>query len=471
MFVSRNKAFFGLFIIATWFSSISNLKAGPLIARNSSRCLDIGGASQDPGARLVQWDCASVANQDFDWIDAGAGFASIKLKHSGQCLEANANPGDSAFQRPCDQDDSQKWEPLGKDGGYHLRNKASGLCLDIWGWETNNGTKVSSAVCHFGSNQTFMFLDDPQMLRLARNYAPLIQLHPEEDFFPSSVEYFAAHTDVHCQGQKVRESVLDAVYLPYSPQDCFVQTQDAMNGIYDVQGFMRGQDPRRDIPPVYASVYSPSFGVVHIQYAMFYPYNYGKDVCFSLAPAGYCLSKRVAMGNHLGDWESITLRLEGGRVTAIRMGAHGQRKNYGPHEVEWRGDHPVVYSAKGSHGLYPRSGDYTYRSLPTGDKLVDIARSGIEWQSAEALVLLNNRENWMNYRGHWGTERRGKNACQLTPLNVINSLRKVWNPLGSLFGARLETTEEICGRLGLNDEYQIGEGPWWQSFDQDRWGF
>lgn len=454
--------------------STSPAYAGQIMAQHSNRCIDILGVAGHDGAELGQWDCAQALNQDFTLSDVGEGYLTIQAKHSGKCLEVpgfNLEGGTTITQYSCVGSDNQKWKLVPNGAGFLIQNKHSDLCLDVWAWERGNGARLAQSGCHGGANQTFMVVRDEELKALARQYAPEVRLHRDERFFPSSVEQYAAGTHVVCRGQVVADSLLDARNLPGNADECFVESRERLSGPYDLKPFLFGEDVRHQTPPLYASVYLSRFGVINIQYAMFYPYNEGKSVCFSLAPAGYCLTNRHMMGNHLGDWESFTLQIENGVPTQVRLGAHGKRRTLSAGQLQWRGSHPIVYAAKGSHGLYEGEGSHVYQKIPTGDKLIDVTEDGSEWRSWQNLQIISGREGWMNYRGRFGNSRLGKNACQLTPLSVLNSLGKVWNPFGGLFGARLESTEEICQRLGLNENYQLDYGPWWQSFDQDRHDF
>lgn len=59
--------------------------------------------------------------------------------------------------------------------------------------------------------------------------------------------------------------------------------------------------------------------VFTVTYWMFYPYNYGKDVCtinlgyylgrmYKPAVNGTCFGEEVAMGKHVGDWEHVSIQ-------------------------------------------------------------------------------------------------------------------------------------------------------------------
>lgn len=101
------------------------------------------------------------------------------------------------------------------------------------------------------------------------------------------------------------------------------------------------------------------------------------------------------MGNHIGDWEHMSLSFSGKNVpdklflsvhdTGVYYSYDNLRKYFkfeykvarkGVHQVpkfpeilRTQGEHPVVFSAKGSHGLWAAAGEFDFIRVP---KLRDI---------------------------------------------------------------------------------------------------
>lgn len=53
-----------------------------------------------------------------------------------------------------------------------------------------------------------------------------------------------------------------------------------------------------------------------VTYWIFYPYNQGKEICFigkipTFTIFNACLGKRIFIGDHLGDWEHVSLYFKG----------------------------------------------------------------------------------------------------------------------------------------------------------------
>ena len=57
-------------------------------------------------------------------------------------------------------------------------------------------------------------------------------------------------------------------------------------------------------------------------YWTFYPYNRGKNVCIGAAGSGRCFGGCTVMGNHVADWEHVTVRLVNNRPSKMYIGAH-----------------------------------------------------------------------------------------------------------------------------------------------------
>lgn len=197
----------------------------------------------------------------------------------------------------------------------------------------------------------------------------------------------------------------------------------------DNQDWFRGDREaflRNEIPVYTLAIPRPRLGVIDVTYFRFHAYNKGKDVCVGLyktshhSPTPRCIGGRHrTLGNHLGDWESTTVRLDWKTLdpTGYYYAAHhfGNAYNIDEIEVVEGTKHHVVYSALDSHGAWYRPGNHTYMTLPNREKLIDItvANNGYEWdtwKNIELVVwdgktLFDNEWSWMNFRGRWGNRR------------------------------------------------------------------
>jgi hypothetical protein len=181
-------------------------------------------------------------------------------------------------------------------------------------------------------------VQDPRYEALVQ-YAPRVWMHPEEEYFPSSVE-FALPSMTRFLGGDGNYWVGSTVPLN-SPSD-------------DSLPFFKGDLANA---PVYAYYADKGNDVVDLVYFFYYPYNRGKEAVDTI------------WGNHVGDWEHITVRLMRGpdeSLTPLQvyLSAHSFGGAYDWAEVEhFEATHPVVYSAKGSHGVWSAAGDHVYMSI------------------------------------------------------------------------------------------------------------
>ncbi|WP_410571281.1 glycoside hydrolase family 27 protein [Amycolatopsis sp. cmx-4-61] len=110
----------------------------------SGRCLDVDNASTASGAGTLIWDCQTAANQLWTTWDNG----EIRV-FGDKCLDGTTS-GARVSSRSCTGQSNQKWT-LGSDGT--VRNVQSGLCLDVEGAATANGTHAILWSCNGQANQ------------------------------------------------------------------------------------------------------------------------------------------------------------------------------------------------------------------------------------------------------------------------------------------------------------------------------
>ncbi len=171
------------------------------------------------------------------------------------------------------------------------------------------------------------------------------------------------------------------------------------------------RNPRAPSPVLYYG-FQPTATFLILHYWFFYAFNdWG--------------SGHDGHNDHEGDWESIHLFLEPKpphRIRWLAFAAHGrsnlERADSG--DVEWFGDHPVVYVACGSHASYFRPGIYTRQDWALGDGGIAVGPPGGHLHGWPRIPL-NKRPSvyrrwrlqdlqqckWAwHFRGFWGTRFR-----------------------------------------------------------------
>jgi endo-1,4-beta-xylanase len=126
-------------------STTPNPGGNRLRNEGSGRCLDVSQASSANGAPMQIWDCHNNANQQFTQNGTA-------LQVMGKCLDAppNAAPGTRLQIWDCNGGANQQWA---LNGNGTISSAQTGLCLDVNGAATTNGSAVIVWNCHGGTNQ------------------------------------------------------------------------------------------------------------------------------------------------------------------------------------------------------------------------------------------------------------------------------------------------------------------------------
>lgn len=134
----------------------------------------------------------------------------------------------------------------------------------------------------------------------------------------------------------------------------------------------RGHKPDADgysAAPAVLVVVDKGSGIVDAFWFFFYSYNLGQTVL------------GVRFGNHVGDWEHCMVRFENGVPRGMYFSEHEGGQAYAWEAVEKSSDgRPIIYSAVGSHAMYPLPGPHPY--IIPFDLLRDITDKGPLWDPA-----------------------------------------------------------------------------------------
>ena len=123
-------------------SSPSNPSAFRLRSESSGRCLDISGANAANGTPAQIWDCHTNANQQFSQ-------SGTTLRVMGKCLDAQSSTSARVQIWDCNGGANQQWT-LNANGTV---SNPAGLCLDVSGNATGNGSAVILWNCTAAANQ------------------------------------------------------------------------------------------------------------------------------------------------------------------------------------------------------------------------------------------------------------------------------------------------------------------------------
>jgi hypothetical protein len=290
-----------------------------------------------------------------------------------------------------------------------------------------------------------------------KTYAPRIFMHQDEQWFPSSVSWFQQYVNRVDNRYKTKETLSSP--SDYSWQGAYGESLTSSNQppVYAV--VVRNQQPGNCNPDAQTPL-------IDVYYFTFFPYNRGKQVCMGPFYDNYCpaycpwpLNKKcclpringcateyTAFGNHVGDWETVTVRFSGDDTSgysplAVAGSAHGGGNIKTWSDAPKTGTHPILFSAQGSHGMYFNTGCVAYQTLVPDSvnmfilpgsvrqeqKLKDCMGSGTAWDTWNNVVVVEqqstgtwrcddgstvnveNCSDWLNFPSdfRWGNERDG----------------------------------------------------------------
>jgi hypothetical protein len=76
----------------------SNTYKIQFVGGGGNKCLDNPGSQTADGTQMQVWDCLNNSNQNWSFVNVGAGAVMIKNQYSGKCLDvgSSASPDDQS---------------------------------------------------------------------------------------------------------------------------------------------------------------------------------------------------------------------------------------------------------------------------------------------------------------------------------------------------------------------------------------
>lgn len=275
----------------------------------------------------------------------------------------------------------------------------------------HNGETPSSLPisCLKNTNMNFSSMPNlPQIKALVQSYSPFMYLHSKEKFQPASVKwYFTNGALLFKKGEESKPVPIDPTgsNLPQGGNNDGQYWLDLPTDKANKERVKKG-----DFKSFQAYVHAkPMFGGTFTDLAMwvFYPFN-GPGT----AKVGLIDIPLGEIGEHVGDWEHVTLRVSNfsGELKKLYVSQHSNGQWVEVPQLEFQRDNkPVIYSSLNGHAIYPKPGlvmqgldgiglkNETERS----DKVVDMG-VGFEIVAGEYLGSAIVEPPWLNYFRHWG---------------------------------------------------------------------
>ena len=242
----------------------------------------------------------------------------------------------------------------------------------------------------------------PSLATLLARHAPIVVLHPEEQFLPVPVDGFLADSDLTRKTATGWEKVDEP--LPAGGADLRLDQRfcQAVAGVAAAQCYADSESAHAAMPVVYARASRTSTRIV-LQYWLWYAFDdYSPTV-----PAGDIWQV------HEGDWEAVAVVLDlAGNPLLAGYSEHGKGTRREWVRVPKRGNHPLVYVALGSHANYFRAGepfldprivDPTLITVIGAYGVKPVEHTGGGRTLAPRLVTVTaTSPSWMTFAGAWG---------------------------------------------------------------------
>lgn len=250
--------------------------------------------------------------------------------------------------------------------------------------------------------------------RIPERYAPIVFLHPKEQFYPMPVDCFIANSSLEFAQAESNSQVVELGDLTPANLLSADHTREGYGTRDLTRPYAAGRQPslagRRgfflDLEDRFHRGAAPEDEVFFGGTPVYYDFEPGKHITYWLffgfsAPGGRIAERieraGVKQAGHEGDWEGISIALDDAdRPVRVRYFAHGEKVEPLPWNVVKKLEgHPIVFTALGSHASYTRRG---------GQKHFDITAGGPIW--ATWLLLADvRRQPWYGYGGAWGRAR------------------------------------------------------------------
>ncbi|KAL6656835.1 hypothetical protein ACP70R_004615 [Stipagrostis hirtigluma subsp. patula] len=188
-------------------------------------------------------------------------------------------------------------------------------------------------------------------------YAPQVYLHPDDPYLPSSVTWFFENGALLYQKSS-------ATPTPVAADGSNLPQGGGNDGGYwldlPADGDQREKVKKGDLAGAKAYVQAkPMLGGTATDLAMWFFYPFNGPARAKVGPLTIPLGK---IGEHVGDWEHLTLRVSNfsGELLRVYFSQHSAGAWVDASQLEYDGgggvNRPVAYASRHGHAFYPRAG-------------------------------------------------------------------------------------------------------------------
>ncbi|VFQ75874.1 unnamed protein product [Cuscuta campestris] len=303
---------------------------------------------------------------------------------------------------------------------------------------SSSASSPSTPACLRNTNKNFSSTmpNMAQIRALMGSYSPTFHFHPDEEFFPSSVAWFFENGALlYAKGNESNPVRVDpsGENLPRggSNDGAYWLDLPASNAGDVKKGNLRNATAYLHVKPAHGGA------ATDVAVWVFYPFNGA-----AAAKVEFLTVKLGKIGEHVGDWEHVTLRISNfdGALTDVYFSQHSGGVWVSAAQVEFQdgSNKPAVYSSKHGHAAYPKPGENVQGSGDVGIRN-DTARGGsfvdtgsdFTVVAAEYLGGVVEEPPWLDYAREWGPkisyeiEKEMKKLERFLPGKMKSELEKI----------------------------------------------
>ncbi|KAK1407744.1 hypothetical protein QVD17_39370 [Tagetes erecta] len=359
---------------------------------------------------------------------------------------------------------------------HTTKPKTSALSVPAGTFLARNGSNMHELVClKMVKKDPYSDMPDPlQVSAMINAYAPWVYFHPDEQYFPSSVLWFFQNgVELYQSGQNPGPVINDGDNLPSDggPEDAFLDLpQDEPNKERVKKGFLSDAVAYIHVKPALGGT------CTDLAIWLYYPFNGAGKFQF-----GPFIINLGMIGEHVSDWEHITLRIDNfhGILNAVYLSQHAKGVWLTPGEFELMGGtRPVVYASLHGHAHYSTSSSHVHLAgnLDSDDvkilydefKKINNSRNspvanskwfGIRDDAAKSdnvmdiassynVICIDYKdfgiEPWVNYTGRWGPKISYEFTKEI--MRIVEKLPKLVKKIAIKYLQKLPA--ELLGQEG-----------------------
>ncbi|XP_058727689.1 hypothetical protein At1g04090-like [Vicia villosa] len=249
-----------------------------------------------------------------------------------------------------------------------------------------------------------------QINSILQVYSPLMYLHPDEEYLPSSVNWFFSNGALLYKKDEESSPIpiaQNGVNLPQDPNNDGTYwldlPADDVNKDKVKKGNLQSAESYVHVKPMLGGTFTD------IAMWIFYPFN-GPG----RAKVKFLDIKLGKIGEHVGDWEHVTLRVSNldGQLWKMYFSQHSKGEWVDSSQLEFQTDNnnnrPVFYSSLHGHASYPheglvlqgRNGIGIRNDSAKSSMIMDLEKFVLV--SAEYLEPFVVEPSWLKYFREWG---------------------------------------------------------------------